>query len=143
MTEEMSEDEQKKEWSIYKLIQDGFTRELAIKVYEREKHWRDSLWQYMIDHHHMQPNGYYSFLIYSKGRQDFFRRLEARESDEFARYEVRKVSKRFKRARYVYSRLANITSIHEKAKNSGLLKRVIAILYEKYVQRVQDDHDAK
>lgn len=139
MPEEMSEDEQKKEWSIYKLIQDGFTRELATKVYEREKHLRDSLWQYMIDHHRMQPNGYYSFLIYAKGRQDFFRRLESRESDEFARYEVRKVSKRFKRARDVYRRLANITSTHEKAKNSGLFKGVIAILYEKYVQRVQDN----
>ncbi len=47
-----------------------------------------ALWQYFIDHSRIQPNGYVGILFYVKDMDDFWQRLYARYTGDFARYDV-------------------------------------------------------
>lgn len=47
---------------------------------------KQAIWQYMLDHSRIQPNGYYGILIYCKDKDDFWRRIKARQ-EGFKRYD--------------------------------------------------------
>jgi hypothetical protein len=47
----------------------------------------DSFWQYFIDHSTVEANGYYKILFHVKDIDDFWRRLYARYTGEFKRYD--------------------------------------------------------
>jgi hypothetical protein len=47
----------------------------------------DALWQYFLDHSKIQKNGYIGVLFYIKNIDDFWRRLYARFTGEFKRYD--------------------------------------------------------
>lgn len=47
----------------------------------------DSLWQYFIDHSRIQKNGYFGIMFYVRDVNDFWKRLHARASGNFIRYD--------------------------------------------------------
>lgn len=46
----------------------------------------DAIWQYFIDHSQLQKNGYWGIQFYVLDMNDFWRRLYARYSKQYARY---------------------------------------------------------
>lgn len=62
----------------------------------------DALWQYLIDHSMVQPNGYLGIQIYVKDIDDFWRRVCARANGDFKRYNVqdRKIQQSVKEASF-------------------------------------------
>lgn len=51
------------------------------------KEQEDGIWQYIIDHSKVQPNGYLGIQFYVKDLDDFWRRVYARARGDFARYD--------------------------------------------------------
>lgn len=51
-----------------------------------------ALWQYMLDHSRIQPNGYHGIQLYFKDKSDFWRRVQARY-DGFKRYDIEEKEK--------------------------------------------------
>lgn len=47
----------------------------------------DAIWQYMIDHSTVEKNGYYRIFFHVKNVDDLWRRMFARFSGDFKRYE--------------------------------------------------------
>ena len=48
---------------------------------------QDALWQYFIDHSTIQKNGYYLILFYIRDENDFYKRLYARFTGNYQRYD--------------------------------------------------------
>lgn len=48
----------------------------------------DALWQYCMDHSMLQPNGYWGIQFYVRDVDDLWRRVYARYSGDYHRYEV-------------------------------------------------------
>ena len=55
------------------------------KTFTQEQ--EDAIWQYFIDHSKLQPNGYWGIMFYIKDVDDFWRRLHARYTGDFTRYD--------------------------------------------------------
>jgi hypothetical protein len=47
-----------------------------------------ALWQYFIDHSNIEPNGYHRIGFHVKDMDDFWKRVFARYSGDFKRYEI-------------------------------------------------------
>lgn len=47
---------------------------------------RDAIWQYVIDHSMIQPNGYHGIQFYIRNEDDLWERLHARYTGAFERY---------------------------------------------------------
>lgn len=47
----------------------------------------DAIWQYLIDHSRIQKNGYYGIQFYVRDMDDLWRRLFARYTGDFQRYD--------------------------------------------------------
>lgn len=67
---------------------------------------RDSLWQYFIDHSKIQRNGYYGIIFYIQDEDDFYKRLYARYSGNYQRYD--KLEKMFTRDNSTLNVVKNI-----------------------------------
>lgn len=52
------------------------------------KEQEEGLWQYFIDHSQVQPNGYLGVQFYVEDVNDFWKRVYARVSGDFKRYEA-------------------------------------------------------
>lgn len=57
----------------------AFMRDIAWKA-------RDAVWQFLIDHSHVMPNGAYRITFFTTGEPNFWQRVSARHSGEFKRY---------------------------------------------------------
>lgn len=58
----------------------------------------DALWQYFIDHSKVQANGYFLIMFYCQNIDDFWRRLYARYTGDFHRYEIEEKEVKLERA---------------------------------------------
>lgn len=47
---------------------------------------KEAIWQYCLDHSKLQKNGYWGIMFYVKDEEDLWRRVVARHSGEFQRY---------------------------------------------------------
>lgn len=47
---------------------------------------KKAVWQYLLDHSKVQPNGYLGFLFYVKDEKDLWRRIKYRQTTGFQRY---------------------------------------------------------
>jgi len=65
----MNKEEEKYEWRVYQLQQSGIDRDVSEKIVQAQDKLRNDVWQYLVDHRHIQPNGYFSFLIYAKNME--------------------------------------------------------------------------
>ncbi len=45
-----------------------------------------AVWQYLLDHSKVQPNGYLGFLFYVRDEKDLWRRIKYRQITGFQRY---------------------------------------------------------
>lgn len=131
----MNSEEEKFEWEVYQLTQLGMTREVALKVYETMKKERDAVWQYLVDHTAVQPNGYMGVQLYYRNRKDFERRLQARKDGDFSRYDIEKKERVATTKQNANIALSKIRSRHGDALYRRRLKGLIAFLYDKYVQK--------
>lgn len=48
---------------------------------------REAIWQYVIDHSQIQPNGYHGIQFYIRNQDDFWERVHARYTGQFSRYD--------------------------------------------------------
>lgn len=127
---------EKEEWEIYQVIQLGMDRDVALKVIEREKKFKDGLWQYMVDHKRIQPNGYAGIQLYVRNRKDFFERIQARIDGDFERYKVEETDRALDRLDDIRAKLSNIRRKQLNAKISkNVFVGILAKLYEKYIQK--------
>lgn len=65
----------------------------------------DALWQYFLDHSRIQRNGYFCITFFVRNVDDFWRRLNARASGEFHRYEVEDRETAALQRREIYEKL--------------------------------------
>lgn len=131
----MNKDEEKFEWEIYQLTQLGMTRDVALTVYEKIRSERDAVWQYLIDHTSVQSNGYMGVQLYYRDRKDFERRVEGRKNGEVERYDAVKKEIKAMRKQNINIELSKIRSRHGDALARGLVKGLLARLYDKYIQK--------
>lgn len=62
----------------------------------------DALWQYFIDHAQVQKNGYLGIQLYLRNVDDFWRRVHARYTGEFQRYDKLEKKKKQEMAEYKF-----------------------------------------
>ena len=48
---------------------------------------KKAVWQFLIDHSKIQPNGYLGFLFYVRDEKDLWRRIKYRQLTGFQRYD--------------------------------------------------------
>jgi len=94
----------------------------------------DALWQYFIDHSKIQKNGYYGIQFYVRDIDDFWRRLFARFTGEFRRYD--KLEKAHKNAMieyWMYQKRANaLGKVCEKIDKTGSMRdKIMLFAYRK------------
>jgi len=134
----MTDKEQAYEWRVYQITQMGVERKVAERLAQEERgaltKYKNGLWQYLVDHYRIEPNGNLRVMFYVRDKADFFRRVQARVDGQFMRYEVEKVEKDLSTVGEVYRQLQNLQRKQKEALNSEkFFIRVIAVLYRKYV----------
>ena len=85
----------------------------------------DALWQYFIDHSKVQDNSYLGIMFYVKDVNDFWRRVHARHTGAFQRYN--KFQKQYTQGK----REAELTRVRNLYKTKKLHKKVAFWLYRK------------
>lgn len=104
----------------------------------------DALWQYLVDHTNVEPNGYYRILFHVRDVDDFWRRVYARYTGDFKRYD--KLEKQYQNEKlgiHIFKKMAdrmnkNVTAI---AKRGTLFDKLILKLYRfsrKYIETYDD-----
>lgn len=94
----------------------------------------DALWQYFIDHSRLQKNGYLGIMFYITDIDDFWRRVYARYTGDFQRYD--KLEKREKQLNVACSiMLADARKksevVNRIMKNGTIKERALLWLYQK------------
>ncbi len=68
----------------------------------------DAIWQYIIDHSQVQKNGYLGIQLYVRDIDDFWKRIYARYTGDFQRYDkLEKQKLQDDRFIHVYKKIAN------------------------------------
>lgn len=97
----------------------------------------DALWQYLIDHSKVQPNGYFGIMFYVKDVDDFWRRVYARYTGDFKRYD--KLEKQHTQNQIAFnimrSRAHRMSKRVDEIRNTGSLTEKLAL---KIYQRLRD-----
>lgn len=114
------------------------------KTFTQEQ--EDAIWQYIIDHSKVQPNGFLGVMFYVRDVDDFWKRVNARYTGQFKRYE-----RLDKEHRQQNTALFVATSISKRAERitaeiqSGKQyhKRVLLWVYRKCREYLYGDHARK
>lgn len=94
----------------------------------------ESLWQYFIDHSIIRSNGYYGIQFYIRDIDDFWKRLYARYTGQFSRYDkLEKQHKNEMLAVHMFKKRADIMSrkVLKIGHSKDLKAKVILWLYRK------------
>lgn len=89
------------------------------------KKQEDAIWQYFIDHSQVQDNSYLGILFYVRDVDDFWRRVHARYTGDFQRYN--KFNKQFTQSK----RDANLAKPRQLKKTKDVRKKVAFWIYKK------------
>lgn len=95
---------------------------------------RDALWQYFVDHSLLQKNGYLGIQFYVKDMSDFWRRLYARYSGDYKRYDnLERKHKQGLMAIAFEKRLASVNNEKIKKIEGGrnVYKKLVLFLYRR------------
>lgn len=57
-------------------------------VYAEKLKFKQALYQFLIDHSRLQPDGYFRVLFYFKTPDELYKRIEARALGQFKRYDI-------------------------------------------------------
>ena len=109
-----------KQWTKFKM---SFTEEQ-----------REAIWQYVIDHSQIQPNGYHGIQFYIRNQDDLWERLHARYTGQFNRYDKLEKQNQSDRQALVYANKMGYKNdkIAKEIKASGnLYKKLILFIYRK------------
>lgn len=52
---------------------------------------RDAIWQYLVDHGQVKPDGSYQFFLVARNREDFWWRVEQRFNGNYKKRNVEKL----------------------------------------------------
>jgi hypothetical protein len=104
--------------------------------YPEKSELKKAIWQYMIDHTRMQPNGYYGVQLYFKDQADFWRRVMDRMNG-FKRYEEEQKELVALRKQHIIKKYHVLRDAREhrqlkieKIKNQGsLIQRILLEIY--------------
>ena len=104
----------------------------------------DALWQYFIDHSKVQKNGFLGIMFYIKDVDDFWKRVCARYTGDFQRYD--KLEKAEKQASTTAVYMANMASkmlakVTHIEKNGKLLDKLMLKCYRisrDYIQKYDE-----
>jgi len=133
----MKKDEEQFEWEVYQMVQMGADRKVAETIINKIDKFKYGVWQYIIDHKLIQPNGYIKITLFVRDKNDFFRRVSARENGEFKRYDVEKTESGRGKIQKNYDELNARRSRHKGAKEGkNVFKKILAILYQKYIAKI-------
>lgn len=94
----------------------------------------DAIWQYLLDHAKVQPNGYLGIMLYVKNVNDFWKRVFARYTGEYHRYEEKDIKNKQARAKSQFYRLhqEKIDSVFFQIDRQGSLKqKFLKYIYQK------------
>jgi hypothetical protein len=94
----------------------------------------DAIWQYFIDHSKIQPNGYLGIMFYVKDVDDFWKRVYARYTGDFKRYD--KLEKQMRQDSIAFSIMKadsrRKSKVTDRIDSDGTLKeKMILWLYRK------------
>ena len=56
--------------------------------YTEKLKFKQALYQFLIDHSRLQPDGYFRVLFYFKTAEELNKRIDARASGKFKRYNI-------------------------------------------------------
>lgn len=127
----LSEEEQDYEWKRHQL-KEKIPGEIVDEILEKQKQFKDAMWQYVIDHSKIQPNGYLGIQFYCKNRKDFFDRVKARE-EGFFRYEALTKEYKVQSLQDKLRKYEHLKSCHRIALKHNIFIRNLAKLYEKLI----------
>lgn len=94
----------------------------------------DALYQFFIDHSRIQKNGYYGIMFYIKDIDDFWRRVYARYTGDYKRYDI--LEKEYRRQQLAVHYFKKIAYRRSKAcdqidKNGTVYSKIMLFLYRK------------
>lgn len=95
---------------------------------------RDALWQYIIDHSMIQPNGYHGIQFYIRNEDDFWERVNSRYTLEFSRYnKLEKQNQVDRQALQFAEKMGRNTTKKIKDINDGknVFKKLVLLIYRK------------
>ena len=101
---------------------------------KREERFKKGLWQFMIDHAKILPNGNYQIHIGTKSASDLWRRVEARIDGNYKTYELEERNNQKELNEY-YKRINGEKRFTEKCKkirkSNNPIPKIILYVYNK------------
>ena len=95
---------------------------------------RDALWQYIIDHSMIQPNGYHGIQFYIRNEDDFWERVNSRYTLEYFRYnKLEKQNEAERQAERFAEKLGRNTTkkIQKIDEGNKLFDKIVLYIYRK------------
>lgn len=132
----MSKEEERYEYEVHRVMLLGAERSLAETIVKHDDFYKRGLWQYMIDHHTVQPDGTFKITFNVRSKKDFLWRVQCRVDGDFQRYEREESEKYATTIKNLYLQLKNFhinQGSAEKSRNPFI--RILARWYWTKIQK--------